>query len=117
MKFALLAIIGLATFSGCCATACKTHSCGGFATDSGGSGELTCDCGQHGYLAGHLHARHHHGDLPPGEHVPLAKFHPLPTRPVFEPQPDFGMHAVGDLQVISAQPAEPEPTVAKPLHP
>jgi hypothetical protein len=28
-------------------------------------------------------------ETPPGQHVPLPKFHPVPVRPVFEPQYDY----------------------------
>ena len=108
MIVAVLALASLVSLSGCCATACISHGGEDFASAA------DCGCGGHGYLAGHLHGgQHQHGDLPPGEHVPLAKFHPLPTRPVFEPQPDFEHYAAADSQATSVQPAEPEPTLAE----
>jgi hypothetical protein len=41
---------------------------------------------------GHRFGWHGLGDgpeTPPGQHVPLPKFHPVPVRPVFEPQYDY----------------------------
>jgi hypothetical protein len=41
---------------------------------------------------GHRFGWHGMGDgpeTPPGQHVPLPKFHPVPVRPVFEPQYDY----------------------------
>ncbi|HEX5105180.1 MAG TPA: hypothetical protein VFV87_15275 [Pirellulaceae bacterium] len=76
--------------------------CGAGCTDCGcGQGASACACGDghamhHGLGAhfpllarGHLH----HEPVPTEQKAdyvsPTAKYHPVPTRPVFEPQPDY----------------------------
>ena len=43
--------------------------------------------GHRGWLAGASDGP----GTPPGEVVPLPKFHPVPTHPVFEPQPEYAL--------------------------
>jgi len=55
------------------------------------------DCGAPGGIGTHLHHGPHalrHGTLPPpvpapAVAAPIARYHQLPTHPVFEPQPDY----------------------------
>ena len=55
---------------------------------------------------------------PPGEVVPLPRFHPVPTRPVFEPVPEYSLPAslVRPLApIVIAPEAEQIPTPAQPV--
>jgi hypothetical protein len=56
-------------------------------------------------------------DTPPGEVVPVPKFHPVPTRPVFEPLPEYGLPRslrLPDAPRHAAPTDEPLPTPAQP---
>ena len=55
---------------------------------------------------------------PPGQVVPLPKFHPVPTRPVFEPLPEYApplLLSPGAEPLEPAPPAELLPTPAQPV--
>jgi len=60
------------------------------------------------------------GDTPPGEAVPLPKFHPVPTRPVFEPLPEYApphalrAHGGGEFAPPDYTAPELVPTPAQP---
>ncbi len=76
---------------------------------------------------GHLHPWHWSRasgpGTPSGEIVPVPRFHPVPVRPVFEPQFDYSLPQSLALPLApivtppqTAQPeAEPVPTPAKPV--
>lgn len=59
---------------------------------------------------------------PPGEVVPVPKFHPVPTRPVFEPLPEYplprsfqfrdGPHLAAPADELLPTPAQPVPDPA-----
>ena len=82
-------------------------------------------------VAGHgdrdgQHLRGQHGlafvsdgpGTPPGEVVPVPKFHPVPTRPVFEPLPEYALPRSFRIRTDphSTAPAyEPLPTPAQPV--
>jgi hypothetical protein len=75
--------------------------------------------GGRSYLAG-LHERYGHAGgiaTPPGELIPLPRFHPVPVHPVFEPQLDYLLPQPIEIQPapISPAPADGIPTPAKPL--
>ena len=73
-----------------------------------------------GDRGGH-HSREHRGlgfgpddrDTPPGEVIPVPKFHPVPTRPVFEPLPEYALPR--SLRLPDAPAYEPLPTPAQPV--
>lgn len=110
--------------TGCCG---MPISCQYGAKQCGHSGDCTlCGCGTCGEI-GCPDGRHainhpllaHHDPLgpnvPPGESVPRPKFHPVPTRPVFEAQPCYPppqfIPSGGHLPPLSF---EPVPTPAQP---
>jgi hypothetical protein len=132
-----LALVALAPLaSGCClpelSGRCEPAAACAVCPPAGGTpGEGDAD-----YAVGHGHRadRHHvghrlagighrlgiwHGPgTPPGEVVPLPRFHPVPTRPVFEPLPEYSLPAslVRPLApIIVAPEAEQIPTPAQPV--
>lgn len=129
-----LALLLTLLASGCC---CLPQLSGRYeqcppaatASSSNAANPRACDKLRDGLLAHHgehrQHGRRHwpwgHPDepgTPPGELVPLPKFHPVPVRPVFEPQYDYSqaqflgpMPNYGHLPQASSG----EPTPAKPI--
>jgi hypothetical protein len=78
--------------------------------------------GRHGLGFGLLHGRHlGHFDgpgTPPGEVIPLPRFHPVPVRPVFEPQFDYSLPQSLEpplAPIVMPPQAEGVPTPAKPV--
>ena len=95
--------------SGGCSGPC---GCGPTGCGSASSGCHGCAGGGHPALALHHHFAPH---VPPGEQVPMPKFHPVPTRPVFEPQLTYlppQPHPTLSERYSTLPAAEPEPTPA-----
>lgn len=94
----------------------------------------SCPCAncQQGLGLGHCLRERHFGRLlaerglgwggndgpgtPPGELLPLPKFHPVPTRPVFEPLPEYALPASLEAVPESGLPAGSTPESA-PIQP
>jgi hypothetical protein len=67
------------------------------------------------------HGLGHGPETPPGQHVPSPRFHPVPVRPVFEPQYDYSLqlpHGLNLAPIVTPDslgppiPAQPVPDPA-----
>ncbi|MDX1943779.1 MAG: hypothetical protein SFU86_00105 [Pirellulaceae bacterium] len=119
-----LCLLVLAGTAGCCGI--PSHQYGaaaGGACASGACGPQGCGPSGCGRMPGGCHEGHppllalKHSfvpQVPPGEQVPMPKFHPVPTRPVFEPEPLYPPLAHGATipSRFSQAPASGEPTLA-----
>lgn len=138
-----LALVALAPLAvGCCLPELSGRCEPAAAARADGSRGSLADRDQHhrdGNHADHHGGRHHRLDgfghrlsvwqgpgTPPGEVVPLPQFHPVPTRPVFEPLPEYSLPAslarplapvvpAPDRQFDKRPDAELLPTPAQPV--